>query len=55
MQFGAPCIKGTRIPVNAIAGMVNAGDSAQSVAEDYHLSLEKVQTACDFERRAYGY
>ena len=54
VQFGAPCIKGTRIPVHAIAGMVNAGDSAQSVAEDYQLPLEKVKTACDFERRSYG-
>ena len=54
VQFGAPCIKGTRIPVSAIAGMVNAGDSAQSVAGDYGLPLEKVQAACDFERRTYG-
>lgn len=55
VQFGAPCIKGTRIPVYAIAGMVNAGDSAPSVAEDYRLPLEKVQAACDFERRLYAY
>lgn len=54
VQFGAPCIKGTRVPVSAIAGMVNAGDSAQSVAEDYRLPLEKVEIACDFERRSYG-
>ena len=54
VQFGAPCIKGTRIPVHAIAGMVNAGDSAQSVAEDYQLPLEKIQAACDFERRIYA-
>ena len=55
VQFGAPCIKGTRIPVYAIAGMVNAGDSAPSVAEDYRLPLEKVQDACDFARRFYAH
>ena len=55
VQFGAPCIKGTRIPVYAITGMVNAGDSAQSVAEDYQLPIEKVRGACDFERRIHGY
>ena len=55
VQFGAPCIKGTRIPVYAIAGMVKGGDSALSVAEDFQLPIEKVQTACDFEHRAHGY
>lgn len=54
VQFGAPCIKGTRIPVYAIAGMVNAGDSALSVAEDYQLPLEKIRAVCDFERRIYA-
>ena len=54
VQFGAPCIKGTRIPVYAITGMVNAGDSAQSVAEDYRLPLDNVRRACDFERRIHA-
>jgi uncharacterized protein (DUF433 family) len=49
VQFGAPCIKGTRIPTRSLAGMVEAGDSVESVAKAYNLTSEMVQAACDWE------
>ena len=51
IQFGAPCIKGTRIPTRTLSGMVEAGDSADWVANAFDLSLEEVQAACDWESR----
>lgn len=46
VQSGAPCVSGTRIPVHAIAGMVKAGDSVESVARDYGLLPDTVRDAC---------
>ena len=51
IQFGAPCIKGTRIPTRTVAGMIGAGDSLTWVADAYDLSLHEVQAACDWESR----
>ena len=51
VQFGAPCIQGTRIPTRSLAGMVAAGDSIEWVARAYKLSPEAVQGACDWEFR----
>ena len=51
IQFGSPCVKGTRIPTRTIAGMVEAGDSADWVASSFDLSLAEVQAACDWESR----
>lgn len=51
VQFGSPCLKGTRIPTRALSGMVEAGDSAEWVASAYGITLEEVQAACDWESR----
>ena len=51
IQFGAPCIKGTRIPTRTIAGMIEAGDSPDWVAQAYGISSEEVQAARDWESR----
>ena len=51
VQFGAPCVKGTRIPTAALAGMVSAGDSPESTARDYQIPTDDVEAACDWERR----
>ena len=51
VQFGAPCIKATRIPTGAISGMIEAGDSAEWTARAYGILLEEVQAACDWESR----
>lgn len=51
IQFGAPCIKGTRIPARTVGGMVTAGDSAVWVAQAFEIDLKSVQAACDWEER----
>ncbi|MCK4817268.1 DUF433 domain-containing protein [bacterium] len=49
IQFGAPCIKGTRIPTRALWGMVMGGDTIEYVAQSYHLLVEHVQNAINWE------
>lgn len=49
IQFGAPCIKDTRIPTRALWGMVAGGDTIEYVAESYHLTAKQVQNAIDWE------
>ena len=51
VQFGSPCLKGTRIPTRTVAGMVEAGDSPEWVASAYRISSEEVRAACDWESR----
>ena len=54
VQFGAPCIKGTRIPTRTVAGMIEAGDTATWVADAYGLSVDEVQAARDWESRLHA-
>ncbi len=51
VQFGSPCLKGTRIPTRTIAGMVEAGDAEEWVARAYRVSSIQVRAACDWESR----
>ena len=51
VQFGAPCIRGTRIPTRTVAGMVEAGDSVKWVAGAYRISSDEVNAACEWEKR----
>ncbi len=51
IQFGAPCIKTTRIPTSSISGMIAAGDSVELTASAYRISPEDVQACCDWESR----
>ena len=54
IQFGSPCIKGTRIPTRAVAGMIAAGDSFDLVSRSYGLSTDEVNAACEWEARVHG-
>lgn len=54
IQFGAPCIKGTRIPTRTIFGMVEAGDSLEWVARAYRISIDEAQAAYDWENRIHA-
>jgi uncharacterized protein (DUF433 family) len=45
VRFGKPCLSGTRIDVATIVGALAAGESAETVAAEYALSLEQVRTA----------
>lgn len=49
IQFGSPCIKGTRIPTRAIWGLVKAGDPITLVAQSYGLKEEDIQKATKWE------
>ena len=49
VQFGAPCIKNTRIPTRSISGMIDAGDSPDWVAQAYGISREAVHEAYEWE------
>jgi len=49
VQFGAPCIKGTRIPTRTLWGMVMGGDTIEYVTQSYHLTHEQVQNAINWE------
>ena len=54
IQFGAPCIKGTRIPTRTIFGMIEAGDSLEWVARAYRISIVEAQAAYDWENRIHA-
>lgn len=54
IQFGSPCVKGTRIPARTVSGMIDAGDSLEFVARSYGLSKEEVEAACEWELRVRG-
>lgn len=49
IQFGSPCIKGTRIPTRTLWGMVMGGDTIEYVSQSYHLTIELVQNAIAWE------
>jgi len=49
IQFGAPCIKGTRIPTRTLWGMFMGGDIIEYISQAYHLTVEQIQNAIDWE------
>ena len=51
IQFGTPCIKGSRIPARTIAGMIDAGDSREWVIREFGISEEEADAACEWEHR----
>ena len=51
VQFGSPCLKGTRIPTRTLAGMIEAGDAEEWVAKAYRISPAEVRAACEWESR----
>ena len=47
-RFGSPTVSG--IPTETLDEMVREGDSIESVADGYALSLDDVVAALDYER-----
>ena len=45
VRFGKPCLSGTRIDIATIVGALAAGESADTVAAEYSLSLQQIRTA----------
>jgi uncharacterized protein (DUF433 family) len=45
VRFGKPCITGTRVDVATIVGALAAGETAETVAEEYSLTGTQVRSA----------
>lgn len=45
VRFGKPCLTGTRIDVATVVGALAAGESAETVAAEFSLSLDQIRTA----------
>jgi uncharacterized protein (DUF433 family) len=51
VQFGRPCIADTRIPTVEVAERRRAGDSVESLVEDFRCRREQIEAAIDYEDR----
>ena len=51
IQFGAPCIRGTRITTQTAWEMHQGGDSVDFIARVYKLEPEQVESAIEWENR----
>ena len=50
IQFGTPCIEGTRIPTRSIWDMYRAGDKPEAIAMNYRVSHLQIESAIEWER-----
>jgi uncharacterized protein (DUF433 family) len=50
IQFGAPCVTGTRVPTAQLADFIDAGDEPSRLADLYELPPASVDEALHFER-----
>ena len=48
-QFGKPVITGSRVPTGEIAGRFYAGDSYETLVDEYGRSPEEIQEAIRYE------
>lgn len=48
---GTPVLKGTRIPGGVIVGHLAAGDTIETVTEEYRITDAQVRAALNFARR----
>ena len=51
LQFGEPCIEGTRIPTETVWAFYQAGDSVDLLARMYDLAATQVTAAIEWEER----
>lgn len=49
IQFGSPCINGTRVPTRTIWGMIEAGDSREHVARSFNITESDINAAMYWE------
>jgi uncharacterized protein (DUF433 family) len=45
VRFGKPCVAGTRMDVATVVGLIAAGETVETVASEYQLSIEQVRSA----------
>jgi uncharacterized protein (DUF433 family) len=48
VRFGKPCVSGTRIDVATIVGLIAAGETVETVAEQYQLAVDQVRAALGY-------
>lgn len=51
VRFGKPVLKGTRVPVDLVAGKLAGGMSVEEVVDEYELSREAVLAALAYASR----
>ena len=51
VQFGQPCLAGTRIPTQSLWSYVTAGDPIEVVAAAYNLTVADIEQAIAWENR----
>lgn len=51
IQAGRPCIQGTRVTTDVVAGRVTQGESRADVARDLGITVNQVTAARTFEKR----
>jgi len=51
IQFGEPCIKGTRVPTETIWAFYQAGDSIDTLSRMYGLPKSKIESAITWEEK----
>lgn len=49
VQAGAPCVSGTRLTTELVAGLVAAGDDADDIADEYDVDVDLVRQALAYE------
>ena len=52
IKYGRPCISGTGIPTDIVAGRFTAGDTIEEIAEDYGRPPRQIEEAIRFENAA---
>lgn len=51
VQFGRPCLAGTRVPTDILYSRHRSGESAHAIACDYDIQADQVTAAVDYEQR----
>lgn len=49
IQFGEPCVEGTRVPAYIIAGRFKAGETTEELVDDFPgITAEDIEAAVDY-------
>ena len=51
IQYGEPCIEGTRVPTQVIYSFSRAGDSADNLSYFYGIQLSRIEDAIAWEKK----
>ena len=55
MQFGEPCIEGTRVPTETVWAFYQAGESVDYLAQIYQIPPDMIKAAIGWEKRLAEY